>query len=535
MEVIKNIIKKGEELLARRRKKFNKEIIVNAEALENRVALMEEGQLEEFTIERTSEKQIVASIFKGKIKNLEPGLKAAFVDIGFEKNAFLHYWDIIPESLDQRVDLIELPQGQQPPKQKKISQNDIPRLYPPGSEVIVQVVKGPIGTKGPRITTNVSIPGRFLVLMPNNPQRGISRKIEDDKERRRLKDIVARLRIPEGMGVIVRTVGENQKKRYFIRDLELLLRTWKDVEEKIKTQPSPSCVFQEPNLIERTVRDFLTEEVDRIVVDSEPAYESIRNMIGQISRLSRGKVRLYNEPVPIFTRFNVEKQIENAFRRQVWLKSGGYICIDETEALVAIDVNTGRHKSQKDLETTIVQTNLEAAEEICRQMRLRNIGGLLVIDFIDMRSRGDQQKVLQRVREGVRRDKAKTRILPISQLGLLEMTRQRHSESMASAVYEDCPYCKGRGMVKSALSMSVEIQRKISEVLRRLKGQGNQDQPHIRIYVHPEVLNRLRTEDEALLVDLEKKLNGKLSFRADPTFHFEQFKITDAVTGQDLG
>jgi ribonuclease G len=535
VEVIKNIIKKGEELLARRRKKFNKEIIVNAEALENRVALMEEGQLEEFTIERTSEKQIVASIFKGKIKNLEPGLKAAFVDIGFEKNAFLHYWDIIPESLDQRVDLIELPAGQQPSKQKKISQNDIPRLYPPGSEVIVQVVKGPIGTKGPRITTNVSIPGRFLVLMPNNPQRGISRKIEDDKERRRLKDIVARLRIPEGMGVIVRTVGENQKKRYFIRDLELLLRTWKTVEEKIKTLPAPACVFQEPDLIERTVRDFLTEEVDRILVDSEPAYERIRNMIGQISRLSRGKVRLYTEPVPIFTKFNVEKQIENAFRRQVWLKSGGYICIDETEALVAVDVNTGRHKSQKDLETTIVQTNLEAAEEICRQMRLRNIGGLIVIDFIDMRGRSDQQRVLQRVREGVRRDKAKTRILPISQLGLLEMTRQRHSESVASAVYEDCPNCKGRGMVKSALSMSVEIQRKISEVLRRLKGQGRQDQPHIRIYVHPEVLNRLRTEDEALLIELEKKLSGKLSFRADPTFHFEQFKVTDAVTGQDLG
>src|SRR5437667_23356 len=271
---------------------------------------MENGQLEEFTIERTTEKRIVASVFKGKIKNLEPGLKAAFVDIGFEKNAFLHYWDIIPESLDQRVDLLETPAGAPQKPQKKITQQDIPKLYPPGSEVIVQVVKGPIGTKGPRITTNISIPGRYLVLMPYNPQR----------------------------------------------------------------------------------------------------------------RLSRGKVRLYNEPSPIFTKFNVEKQIENAFRRQVWLKSGGYICIDETEALVAIDVNTGRHKSQKDLETTIVQTNLEAADEICRQLRLRNIGGLIVIDFIDMRSRGDQQKVTNRVRDGVKRDKAKTRILNISQLGLLEMT-----------------------------------------------------------------------------------------------------------------
>ncbi|MGD0649782.1 MAG: Rne/Rng family ribonuclease [Verrucomicrobiia bacterium] len=536
MEAIKQILKRGEELLTgRRRRKITKEIIVNAEALENRVAVMEEGQLEEFSIERTTEKNIVASIFKGKIKNLEPGLKAAFVDIGFEKNAFLHYWDIIPESLDQRIDLLEMPEAAASKPQRKITQQDIPKLYPPNSEVIVQVVKGPIGTKGPRVTTNISIPGRYLVLMPFNPQRGISRKIENDRERQRLKQILQRLRIPEGMGVIVRTVGEGQRKRYFIRDLELLIKTWKQVEEKIKNGPTPSCVFQEPDLIERTVRDFLTEEVDRIVVDHEQAYERIRNMIGQISRLSRGKVKLYNEPAPIFTRFNVEKQIENAFRRQVWLRSGGYICIDETEALVAVDVNTGHHKSQKDLETTIVQTNLEAAEEICRQLRLRNIGGLIVIDFIDMRHRNDQQKVAQRVREGVKRDKAKTRILPISLLGLMEMTRQRHSESMASAVYEDCPYCKGRGMVKSALSMSVEIQRKISEVLRRLKEQGKTEQPHLRIYVHPEVLNRLRTEDEALLIELEKKLSGKLSFRADPSLHFEQFKVVDAITGQELG
>lgn len=536
MEAIKQILKKGEELLTgRRKKKIFKEIIVNAEALENRVAVLEDGQLEEFSIERTTEKRIVASVFKGRIRNLEPGLKAAFVDIGFEKNAFLHYWDIIPEQLDQRVDLLEAPEGEPQKPQRKITQKDIPQLYPPGSEVIVQVVKGPIGTKGPRVTTNISIPGRYLVLMPYNPQRGISRKIEDDKERQRLKKILQRLRIPEGMGVIIRTVGEGQRKRYFIRDLELLLKTWKDVEEKIKNSPTPSCVFQEPDLIERTVRDFLTEEVDRIVVDQEAAYERIRDMISQISRRSRNKVKLYTEPTPIFTRFNVEKQIENAFRRHVWLKSGGYVCIDETEALVAIDVNTGRHKSQKDLDTTILQTNLEAADEICRQLRLRNIGGLIVIDFIDMRHRGDQQKVLQRMREGVKRDKAKTRILNISPLGLMEMTRQRHSESMASAVYEDCPYCKGRGMVKSALSMSVEIQRKISEVLRRLREQGRHEQPQLRIYVHPEVLNRLRSEDEALLIELEKKLSGKLSFRADPTFHFEQFKIADAVTGQELG
>jgi len=536
VEAIKQLLRKGEELLTgRRRGAVFKEVIINAEALENRVAVLEDGQLEEFTIERTTEKRIVASVFKGKIKNLEPGLKAAFVDIGFEKNAFLHYWDIIPESLSERVELVEAEEGAPPKPERHITQNDIPKLYPPGSEVIVQVVKGPIGTKGPRITTNISLPGRYLVLMPFNPLRGISRKIESDKERRRLKDILRGMKIPENMGIIIRTAGEDQKKRYFIRDLELLLSTWRQVEEKIKSAPTPSCVFQEPDIIERTVRDFLTEEVDRIVVDNEAADERIREMVGQISRRSRGKVKLYTEPTPIFVKFNVEKQIENAFRRQVWLKSGGYICIDETEALVAVDVNTGRHKSQKDLDTTIYQTNMEAAEEICRQIRLRNIGGLLVIDFIDMRSRSDQQKVTQKMRDGVRRDKAKTRIIPISPLGLLEMTRQRHSESMASAFYEDCPYCKGKGLVKSAISMSVEIQRKISELLRRQREQGKTEQPQLRIYVHPEILNRLRSEDEPLLVELENKLHGKLSFRADPTFHFEQFKIADSVTGQELG
>ncbi len=337
------------------------------------------------------------------------------------------------------------------------------------------------------------------------------------------------------MGIIVRTAGDGQRKRFFVRDLEILLKTWRQMEQNIKDHKTPSCVFQEPDLIERTVRDFLTEEVDRIVVDNEHAHDRVRNLVGEISRRARGNVKLYKEPSPIFVKFNVERQIENAFRRQVWLKSGGYICIDETEALVSIDVNTGRHKSQKDLDTTIVQTNQEAADEICRQLRLRNIGGLIVVDFIDMRSRSDQQKITQRMREGVKRDKAKTRILQISQLGLLEMTRQRHSESMTSAVYEDCSYCKGKGLVKSALSMSVEIQRKIGEVLRRLREQGKAEQPQLRIYVHPEVLDRLRREDEEVLVEMERRLNGKLSFRADPTFHFEQFKITDTVSGKELG
>jgi len=522
------VIKKVQRLIQPVRK-THKEVIINSESLETRVAVLEEGRLEEFTIERTTEERLVGSIFKGKVRNLEDGLKAAFVDIGFEKNAFLHYWDIVPNNFDSGVELVER-EGKKREK-PRITQKDIPRLYPPGTDIIVQVTKGPIGTKGPRVTTNLVLPGRYLVLLPTSDQSGISRKIERPEERQRLKKILKGLTIPEGMGVIIRTVGEDQQARYFVRDLALLLEEWKEIQEKIKNQPSATCVFQEPDLIERTVRDFLTEDVERIVVDHPRAYERMKEMIVKISKRSVGKLKLYGDSQAVFDRFNITRQLETTFSRQVPLKSGGHIVIDETEALVAIDVNTGRHKT-KDQESTILKVNVEAAEEICRQLRLRNMGGLIVLDFIDMKSKRDQQTVCQRIKDGLRRDKAKTHVLPISPLGLMEMTRQRHTESVRSAVYEDCPYCKGRSKVKSAITMSVEIQRKLGEILK--KRSRDESDFQLRIAVHPTVLERLRTEDEKLLIEMEKKYFGKLSFRSDPAFHAEQFKIINVATNEEL-
>ena len=528
MEKVKKVIKK---LLPKKEDKTHKEIIINAESLETRIALQEDGRLEEFTIERTTEERLVGSIFKGKVRNLEDGLKAAFVDIGFEKNSFLHYWDIVPSSFDSGVEVVERGEARRRDR-PRITQKDIPRLYPPGSEIVVQVTKGPIGTKGPRVTTNLVLPGRFLVLLPNSDQSGISRKIENPEERQRLKKILREMNLPEGMGVIMRTAGEGQQKRYFILDLAILLEQWKEIQQNIKSQPPASCVFQEPDLIERTVRDFLTEDVSRVVVDTAPAYDRMRAMISRINPHAARKIQLYSEHQPIFDRFNVTRQLENAFSRQVHLRSGGYIVIDETEALVAIDVNTGRHKSSRDHDSTIVKVNLEAADEICRQLRLRNMGGLIVLDFIDMKSRRDQQSVYQRIKEGLRRDKAKTHVLPISQLGLMEMTRQRHSESVRAAVYDDCPYCKGRGKVKSAITMSVEIQRKLNEILKKRPRDDSDFQ--LRIAVHPTVLERLRTEDEKLIIEMEKRYFGKLSFRPEPTFHAEQFKIVNVATNEEL-
>ncbi len=533
LDSIKNVattlVKKVQRLI-RPEKKIHKEVIINAETLETRVAVTEDGKLEEFNIERTTEERLVGSIFKGRVRNLEDGLKAAFVDIGFEKNAFLHYWDIVPNQFDSGVEIVER-EGRRRDR-PKITQKDIPRLYPPGSDIIVQVTKGPISTKGPRITTNLVLPGRYLVLLPNSDQSGISRKIENQEERKRLKKILRELSIPDGMGVIMRTAGEGQQKRYFVRDLALLLEEWREVSEKIKRQPPATCVFQEPDLIERTVRDFLTEDVERIIVDSQKAYERMREMISKISKRSANKIKLYAEAQPIFDRFNISKQLENTFSRQVHLKSGGYIVIDETEALVAIDVNTGRHKGTRDQESTILRVNIEAADEISRQLRLRNMGGLIVLDFIDMKHQRDRQQVYQRIKDGLRRDKAKTHILPISQLGLMEMTRQRHSESVRSAVYDDCPYCKGRGKVKSALTMSVEIQRKLQEILK--KRTRDESDFQLRIVVHPTVLDRLRTEDEKHLIEMEKRYFGKLSFRADTGMHAEQFKIVNVENGEEL-
>ena len=451
-----------------------------------------------------------------------------FVDIGFEKNAFLHFWDAIPAALDSGIEEIDRARSKRP--RKRITAKDIPEIYPVGSEVIVQVTKGPIGTKGPRVTTNLSFAGRYLVLMPFSDRSGISRKIEDSKERDRLRKILRDLEIPDGIGVIIRTVGEGQRARYFVRDLRFLLEQWTKIEEAIKNTPAPCRLFEEPDLVERTVRDFLTEEIDEVICDDRAAVDRMSKMVGQISRRARNRVKYYDGALPIFETYGIQKQIEDAFHRQVWLRCGGYIVIDETEALVAIDVNTGRNKGGRDVEKTILQTNLEAADEIARQLRLRNIGGLIIGDFIDMKNRKDQQMVYTRMRERLKRDKAKTHVLPLSALGLMEMTRQRAQESLSDSIYENCPYCQGRGIVKTSMSTSVELHRTLNTVMRKY-----QDSVHdIRVILNPDVLKRLKEEDEESLVELERRYAGRLMFRGDPTYHHEKFVITDANTGAEL-
>ena len=512
METVKKILALG------RRKASEREIIINVEKLETRVALLEKNQLEELSIERTNEERIVGSIFKGKIKNHEMGLKAAFVDIGMEKNAFLHHWDMLPAALDDELDLVD--RGGRKKPRKNINVKDIPSMYPAGSDVMIQVTKGPISTKGPRVTTNISLPGRFLVLMPFNDQCGISRKVEDTVERKRLRKILEKLTIPDNMGVIIRTAGVGQKERYFIRDLALLVEKWNEVERKMKSQHSATSLYQEPDLVERTVRDFLTEDIDRIYIDNQEEANRINDLIAQISRRSKSKIKVHNESVPIFEKFGVEKQIENAFRRQVWLKSGGYIVIDETEALVAIDVNTGRAKATKEQDKTILQTNVDAAEEICRQLRLRNIGGIIVLDFIDMKLMENKKRLADEMEGFMLTDRAKHAVLPISKFGLMQVTRQRMKPEMNINTSEICPGCHGTGKISSTLILEDEIEKNLSYLIMQ-KHRG------LTIMVNP-ILHSYLTKG---LISKRRKWNWKykqsIKLVANSNYQLTEFHFFD--------
>ena len=545
--------------------KNKKQIILNCEELETRFALLRNGRLEEYEIERRDEDELLAgSIYLGRITHLEKKLEAAFVDIGAAKNAFLHYKDMLPASYDMLDDIRHMEaDGALPAKRRKkgsmlskvadrirglvgktnkaqrlkefetklhsgkITVADIPKMFPENSELLVQITKGPIGTKGARVSTNITIPGRYLVLLPYSDHIGLSSRIDDRKERDRLRKILAKLDVPEGMGLICRTIGEGHKTEDFEKDLQMLLKIWESASNALEEKSAPAIVYREPDLLERTVRDFLSDDIDEFVVDNPEAARKLKADFAEFGCYDT-RITLSNRAQPVFERYKVSEQVATVFNRVVQLPSGGYICIDETEALVAIDVNSGKNKNAKDQPENILRTNLEAAEEIARQVRLRNVGGLVVIDFIDMRTQRDREAVQKAMAKYVEQDRAKTRLLPISKFGLMEMTRQREHESVKDAVYDPCPYCDGTGRVKSPVSMSVEIQRRLKELLKRKSRNMS-----VRVIMHPTVLMRLKNDDAELLKDLEDRYGKDLSFRADPTMHMEQFKLVNPDTNQE--
>ncbi len=470
---------------------MKKEMLINvSQAEECRIALLEDGVLEELYTERTSQNNWVGNIYKGKIVNIEPSIQAAFVDFGVGRNGFLHISDIEPEYFRQAgYDPSEILSGknfgiddEEPSDGPDDSasgrggargqrggklRSGRPRFKPPiqeifrrGDEVLVQVIKEGIGTKGPTLSTYISIPGRYLVLMPSLGRIGVSRKIEDEAERKKLKSMMQEMNIPKGVGFIVRTAGQERNRKELSRDVAYLLRLWKALVKRIKSQPSPCDVYEESDIMIRTIRDTFTEDIDSIVVDHPEAYNRARDFMEMVMPKYSSRIQLYENREPLFFKYKLEQEIAKIHQRVVPLKGGGSIVIDPTEALVAIDVNSGNFRgNEENAEENAFHLNLAATKEIARQLRLRDLGGVIVNDFIDMRKESHRRKVEKSLRDAMKRDRARTKILRTSPFGLIEMTRQRIRPSFKRSVYEDCPCCKGRALVKTAESMSIEVTR----------------------------------------------------------------------------
>ena len=485
---------------------MSKEIIVNVDTRETRIALVEAGKLVELDIER--EERVVGSIYKCKVANVLAGMDAAFVDIGLERNAFLYVADVLPEMDD------EFPSARKEPA-RHVRIKDVLRI---GQEVLVQVVKGPRGTKGSRVSTRVSLPGRYLVLMPDADNLGVSRKIESEGERDRLKKIGDNIR-PLGFGLIIRTEAEGRSDAELRKDLEFLLRMWSQIQEKSTKVSAPGLVHQDLSLIYKTIRDVFGSDVNKMIIDSPVDYEKALELIDLISPRMRSRLVLYDESEPIFERFAVEAEIENLLRRKVWLKSGGHLTLDSTEALTTIDVNTGKFVGSTSLSDTILKTNLDAVIEIARQLRLRDIGGIIVLDFIDMINVKDRQKVVTALERELRKDRTRSKISHISPLGLIEMTRKRTGETLTELVTEPCPYCQGRGRVESAETVSLAIERE----LRRLCSES--DEEGFLVTAHPEVAYHLVGSGGEVIDEVERRMRRAIYVRSNEHMHVEKYEI----------
>ena len=495
------------------------ELVINTSSHETRIALIENGTIAELYIERSRVRGIVGNIYKGKVVRVLPGMQAAFVDIGLEKAAFLYVADVFDAMEEFETFMDGNGKGEAGESEQVIQPlHPIEELLQEGQEILVQVSKEPIGTKGARITSHISLPGRHLVYMPTVDHVGISRRIEEEEERERLKEIVERVK-PTAGGFIVRTAAEGKSEEDLVADMNYLTKLWEEIVKRNERGHAPSLIHADLDVTQKVIRDILTEDVNRIVVDSRHEHDKIVQFISTFMPKMKYTMELYDEDEPIFDHFGLEVEISRALGRKVWLKSGGYIIIEQTEALTAIDVNTGRFVGKHNLEDTILKTNLEAVKEIAYQLRLRNIGGIIIIDFIDMEKEVNREKVFTALEEALKSDKSKTNILKISELGLVEMTRKRVRESIGRMLCEQCPYCEGRGYVKAKTTVCHEIFRELRREMLDIRG------TKVMLTVHPQVADLLYDEERRGLEELEKKFKKRITVRAKPGFHQEQFEI----------
>jgi ribonuclease G len=503
---------------------LKREILISATPQETRVAILEDETLVELMVDRPDNERIVGDIYLGQVQAVLPGIQAAFVDIGMEKAAFLHASDVAPDSNgDDDVDEDEDDDARDRRKFQPIQE-----MIQKGERKLVQVSKEPISTKGPRVTTHISLPGRFLVFMPGSRHIGVSRKIQEREERSRLRSIAKDV-VPEGEGgVIIRTVGEELTREKFQREFTTLHGTWKKIQKRAKSSKPPSLIHREAKLTSGIIRDVFTDKVDTLIIDNKDVYHEVRQYLRGVAPDLLERVQAYTEAVPLFDKYGIEDSIREAFQRRVDLPSGGYIIIEPTEALVSIDVNTGRYTGKKDPEKTILRTNLDAAREVARQLRLRDIGGIIVCDFIDMESRSSQDKVLQELRTHLGRDRARTRAFQVSELGLVEMTRQRVRPSLYHSMTEPCSACGGTGRVFRPET----VIRRIERAVRRAAVQ--QKEKEVTIRVHPHVALFILEEEPQFLRHLEHHFKIDVDLRDDPLMRQDEFRLLAGPADADV-
>ena len=507
---------------------MKREIIVNSSMVETRVAVLEDGQLAELMIGDVRVEGLAGNIYKGRVLKILPGMQAAFVDIGLNKDAFLYVRDIYEDLEDfERFFAGEDAEGEErlppaPPAKRPARQGQpsIEELLKEGQEVLVQVAREPLGTKGARITSHITLPGRYLVYMPTEQHVGISRKIENEGERTRLRKIVQEL--SKGTeGVIVRTAGMGKKRDEIAADLAFLRSLWRQIKAKAETVTAPALVQRDLDLVFRIFRDLFTPEVARLVVDSEEEYERCLDFVESLFPDLRSHLFLYTEDEPVFRSFGVEREIEKALRPKVWLKSGGYVVIEETEALVSIDINTGRYVGKHDFEETVFKTNLEAAREIARQVRLRDLGGIVIIDFIDMARQDHRDRVLAELKEHLKADRSPTNVALLSELGLVEMTRKRVKQGLIRSLSVSCPNCGGTGLLRAIPSLAHQILREAE--WRMVK----QKPPHLKVRAHPDVINWLRAEEGEAIEALQQKYGSEITLAPEGGWTAQKHQIAE--------
>ncbi|HET9439896.1 MAG TPA: Rne/Rng family ribonuclease [Longimicrobiales bacterium] len=505
---------------------MKREILISATPHETRVAILEDDILVELMVDRPDAERIVGDIYLGTVQAVLPGIQAAFIDIGTEKAAFLHASDVGPMSDEDEDD--EEDDVSRARRERRGIVAPIQDLLEKGQRVLVQVSKEPISTKGPRVTTHISLPGRFLVYMPGSRHLGVSRKIEGREERTRLRAMAKEV-VPEGEGgVIIRTVGEELTREIFEREFKTLNSTWHKIQKRSKSSRAPALIHNEAKLTSGLIRDVFTQKVDALIIDSKEVYHEVKQYLMGVDPNLMSRVHLYMDPVPLFDKYGIEDAIREAFQRRVDLPSGGYIIIEPTEALVSIDVNTGRYTGRKDPEKTILRTNVDAAREIARQLRLRDIGGIIVCDFIDMETRSNQDRVLQELRTYLGRDRARTRAFAVSDLGLIEMTRQRVRPSLYQSMTQPCPDCGGSGRVFKP----EVVLRRIERSIRRVSVQRSERTVMIR--VHPQVAMYLLEDEPEFLRRITKQYNLEVDLRDDPLMRQDEFRLLAGPADSDV-